>query len=341
MSKETKEIDVSDAPQPGSGSRRGPHEHVARCVPIDETGGKPDWYYPNTDPNIYLNTHCNIDCVFCSSVNENRLNSDDDIRRLILANKHTISFEGGEPTLSKDLPRWVRFAKDNGVRETVLCTNAAVFEKRERIEELVDAGLDVFNVNFPAHIDRLYDAITGTKGYFDRRVTAVKNLIEVAGGPKVRLHIVVNKFNYMILPDYARFVREEFPGIFFVEFNMIKVLGYVKQRHFLVPTLTEMEPHLLEAWKRLRRYGIRFMTDGFPLCYMPDFESDSIDAWKLARKDSRYINEKSQTPNCAGCSLAALCPGPRRDYVELHGDGELRPSRKDAGVLTKRLLQDG
>ncbi|NNN04455.1 MAG: radical SAM protein [Elusimicrobia bacterium] len=323
------------------GGTRGPLEHVERCVPLDESGGKPDWYYPETDPNIYLNTHCNIDCVFCSSVNEYRLTSDDDIRRLILANKHTISFEGGEPTLSKDLPKWVRFAKENGVRETVLCTNAAVFENTDRIEELVTAGLDVFNVNFPAHIDRLYDAITQTRGYFHRRVKAVKNLIETAGGAKVRLHVVVNKFNYKIMPDYARFVREEFPGIFFVEFNIVKVLGYVKQRKFLVPTLTDMEPYLLESWARLRRCGIRFMTDGFPLCATPGFEEDSIDAWKLARLERRYINEKAQTPRCTGCTLVELCPGPRRDYVLLHGDGELRPSRKSADALRRRLLRDG
>ena len=332
---------LSALPHPAAPAPRGPLERVPRCVPIDASGGQPDWYYPDTDPNIYLNDHCNIDCVFCSSVNEKRLHTEEEIRRLILANKHTVSFEGGEPTLSPDLVRWVRFAKDSGVRETVLCTNAAVFESRKRIEELVDAGLDVFNVNFPAHIDRLYDAITQTRGYFERRVGAVKNLIAVAGGPKVRLHVVVNKFNYKILPDYARFVREEFPGLFFVEFNMIKVLGYVKQRPFLVPSLTDMEPHLRECWTRLDRYGIRFITDGFPLCFMEGFESGSIDAWKMARAQSLYINEKARTSRCRGCSLEALCPGPRRDYVEIHGDAELRPSRRDAAALTAVLLRDG
>lgn len=320
---------------------RGPLTQVPRCVPLEGSGGGSDWYYPDSDPNVYLNDRCNIDCVFCSSVGEQRLHGDDEIRRLILANKHTVSFEGGEPTLSKDLARWVRFAKDSGVRETVLCTNAAVFERRERIQELLDAGLDVFNVNFPAHVARLYDAITQTRGYFSRRVKAVKNLVAVAGGARVRLHVVVNKFNYAIMPDYARFVREEFPGIFFVEFNMVKVLGYVKSRPFLVPALSDVEPFLLEAWSRLRRARVRFMTDGFPLCFTPGFEADSIDAWKLARGVGLYVNEKARTARCAGCSLAELCPGPRRDYVALRGDAELRPSRLAAGPLRERLLRDG
>lgn len=321
--------------------RRGPLERVPRCVPLEDGHPGSDWYYPDTDPNIYLNNHCNIDCVFCSSVNEERLHSDEEIRRLILANRHTISFEGGEPTLSKDLPRWIRFAKDNGVRETVLCTNGAVFESRERIQELVNAGLDVFNINFPAHIDGLYDAITQTRGYFDRRVQAIRNVIETAGGRRTRLHMVVNKFNYKILPGYARFVAANFPTLFFVEYNIVKVLGYVKGRTFLVSTLTDMEPYLLESWDILDRAGIRFMTDGFPLCFMPGHEKDSTDAWKLARGVTRYTNEKVRTARCAPCTLAALCPGPRRDYLELHGDAELRPSSKDAAKLKALLLKDG
>ena len=320
---------------------RGPEQRVRRCVTLDPATPVSEWYYPDTDPNIYLNDHCNIDCVFCSSVNEDRLHTDAEIRRLIELNKHTISFEGGEPTLSKDLPKWIRFAKDSGVRETVLCTNGAVFEKPERVQELVDAGLDVFNINFPAHIDRLYDAITQTKGYFDRRVGAIRNVIELAGGRRTRLHMVVNKFNYQTLPGYADFVIRRFPELFFVEFNMVKVLGYVKQRTFLVPRYPDMEPFLLEAWRRLRAAGIRFMTDGFPLCFHGGFEEDSIDAWKLARGEQKYINEKTRTARCAPCSLSSLCPGPRRDYLELYGDAELRPSAKAPEPLRLRLLRDG
>lgn len=329
------------AEKPDSAARRGPRQRVERCVPLDEKGFESEWYYPDMDPNIYLNDHCNIDCVFCSSVNEDRLHTDEEIKARIDANKHTISFEGGEPTLSKDLVKWVRYAKETGVRETVLCTNGGVFELKERVAELVDAGLDVFNINFPAHIDRLYDAITQTQGYFDRRVQAVRNVIEVAGGRRTRLHMVVNKFNYKILPDYARFVAKEFPSIFFVEYNIIKVLGYVKGRTFLVPKLSEMEPYLLESWDILTRHGIRFMTDGFPLCYMRGHEKDSTDAWKLARGETRYTNEKARTPRCEPCTLKDLCPGPRRDYAELHGDAELRPSALDPAPLKARLLQDG
>ena len=283
-------------------------------------------------PNIFLGSRCNHDCVFCSEGLQDKTQPPDVIRRVIAAKSDTLSIEGGEPTLSKDLETWVKLARKTGVRDIILCTNGVRFGDEAYVRRLCDAGITLFNVNFPAHQEKTFDAATGTQGQFAKRLAAYRALIDVAGGRRVRFNMVVHRLNYLLIPQYVRFVRARFPEIFYIEFNLVKVLGYVERRPYLVPRLADVMPGLLEAMRFMMRARMKFIVDGFPLCVMDGFEWAAIDPLKLYRGDSLYLDEKKKSPKCADCTHGSLCAGPREDYLALYGDGELRTMTKDSDV---------
>ncbi|MFA5139169.1 MAG: radical SAM protein [Elusimicrobiota bacterium] len=277
------------------------------------------------EPNVFLTDRCNQRCLFCSTSGEDRVQRAEEIEACILANRRTISLEGGEPALSRDLLKWIRFARGSGTKDIILCTNGAALGSERSTRRLLDAGVTLFNVNFPSHIERVFDLLTQTRGLFRSRVAGMRRLVRLAGGERVRLTLVVNRLNCDALEGYARFVRREFPGVFYIAMNWIKVKGRVKDRPYLVPRLSRVRPRLAEALDYCRRSAIRCLVDGVPLCLLEGYEEHSIDFDKLRRGDRTYLGEKAHARACRGCSLRGVCAGPRRDYLEMFGDGELRP----------------
>lgn len=289
------------------------------------------------EPIICITDACNQKCVFCSRGGYNPADTPARIKRLISTFKDSICVEGGEPSLSKNLLKWVAYAKAEGTRDIILVTNGYNLEKTSYVEALLKAGVTMFNVQIPAHNAKLFDVLTRTKNNFGKRVAAVKNLAAVAGGGKVRLTFVVNSLTARYLPQYAGFIAANFPEILYIEINMIKVLGHVKKRTWLVPRLADIKPDLLKAFRVFDRNGVKFLTDGFPLCATPGYEDRSIDTFKLGHgKGALYLGEKEQCGTCAKCTLRTICPGLRSDYLGLYGPAELKASRKDPSPIVKK-----
>lgn len=289
-------------------------------------------------PNIFLGSRCNHDCLFCSEGLVDKTQSPEEIQAVIAQAQDVLSIEGGEPTLSKDLEKWVLLARKKGVRDIILCTNGARFSDEAYVQRLCDAGITLFNVNLPAHEERLFNVLTRTSGQFSKRLAALRTLVAAAGGKRVRFNLVVNRLNCLVIPQYVHFVRERFPEIFYIEFNLVKVFGYVERRPYLVPRLSDAIPYLTRAMNSMTRAKMKFITDGFPLCHMEGHEDAAIDVYKRLFNDPLYMGEKTKTPKCAGCALGGICAGPRKDYVELYGDEELRPSRKDPQPIIDKIL---
>lgn len=290
------------------------------------------------EPIINLTVKCNQRCVFCSRGGMEIAYPPKRIKAVIAEFKDTVCFEGGEPTLAPDVFKWIRYAKANGVKDRVLVTNGFNLEKPEFAAKFLKAGVTMFSVSLPAHNAAVFNALTRTTGRFPYRVEAVRNLIRVAGGNRVRVTLVVNSVILRYLPDYARFILREFPGLFYVEINLVKALGNCNLHPWLVPSLKQAGPWLLKTFRILSEGGAHFITDGFPLCFMKGFEEHSIDAEMLARGvDKFFIGEKAQCPPCARCSLRRLCPGPRKDYADRFGWGELRPVKTPPGPILRKF----
>jgi sulfatase maturation enzyme AslB (radical SAM superfamily) len=279
-------------------------------------------------PIICLTAACNHRCLFCSRAGYLRADRPAKIRRLLAAGPRDVCLEGGEPMLAKDLPRWAAYARKKGVRDIILVTNGFGLYDRKKVLGLLKAGVTMFNVNLPAHTEKLFDLLTQTNGNFKRTVSAIGTLIAEAGPRAVRATFVINSANYKYLPDYAAFVVRAFPGLFYTEFNMVKELGAVTARNWLIPRLSAVQGPLLKACRVLSRAGRLFMVEGVPLCLMPGFEPHNIDTRLLVLAGTLSDTQKTHAEPCSGCSLKGLCAGPRKDYLELHGGSELKPSKK-------------
>ncbi|OGS49482.1 MAG: hypothetical protein A3J79_13365 [Elusimicrobia bacterium RIFOXYB2_FULL_62_6] len=289
------------------------------------------------EPIVCITGRCNQACIYCSRGGYDPRDSQRRIRRLINSFKDSICVEGGEPALARDLLAWVGYARKRGTRDIILVTNGSKLERTEFVRALLEAGITMFNVQLPAHNAKLFDLLTGTKNNFEKRAAAIKNLIAVAGGNRVRLTLVVNSPIGRFLPQYARFITRNFPGILYIEINMVKVLGSVEKRTWLVPRLADIGPGLLKAFEILDKGGVKFLTDGFPLCRTPGYEDRAIDTFKLAHaKGGLYLGEKKRGPACARCTLRKICPGLRADYLALYGPGELKASKKAPGPIIKK-----
>jgi len=101
-----------------------------------------------------------------------------------------------------------------------------------------------------------------------------------------------------------------------------------------------MEKYLYDGFGEFEKLNINFITDGIPLCYMKNYESHSIDAYKLIKGDTTHLGEKEKTKVCYKCSYNIICPGPRIDYVDLYGDRELKPFKKSPQAIIQRIKKE-
>lgn len=291
------------------------------------------------EPNVFLTAACNRRCVYCSAEGEDRAMSARDVREVLARRKGTLVFEGGEPLLTRRLEAWVREARAGGAKDIAVLTNGLNLTDRRRLA-LRRAGVDHFHFNFPSHIGKLYDPLTGTRGLFRRQTEAIK--AAAADGPEAAVLVcVLNSKNYRFLPAYVEFAAREFPGLFYIAFNFIKVKGAVKKRVWLVPKLGELSPYLRAALARARELGVNCLVDGVPLCFLRGFEAHSRDVTFLMRGDGVYLSEKERVPACSRCGLSSVCAGPRADYLALRGPAGFRAAPSGAAAPVKRMAARG
>lgn len=101
-----------------------------------------------------------------------------------------VSFSGGEPLLRPDLPKLVRHVKNKGLKATVV-TNGIILNK-DRTAELVDSGVDLFQVTLLAANQALHDGLEGGP-FFEKVVSSIAGLVNA--GAEVATSFVACKDN--------------------------------------------------------------------------------------------------------------------------------------------------
>lgn len=284
---------------------------------------------------IPVNRECNLNCLYCSSFYEKPASKEEIIKQ-ILNEKDQIVFTGGEPLLCKDLLRYIKLARMQGISEIELQSNGTLFYYNDVAKKLVKAGVTIFNIALPSHKKNICEQITQTKGLFEKRIVGIKNLLSL--GANVRITLVICTLNKDYLYDYAKFVYKNFPGIKILEFNTVKLRGRCLENKWLVPNLNELDDQLYKAMDFCDKKGLNLLVDGIPLCHMQGFEKYSVDLRKIiSAKLSRLHAEKEKAEECSKCSLNKLCLGLRKGYLELHGSKQVKPSNKDPDEIIRLL----
>ncbi|MCL4393596.1 MAG: PqqD family peptide modification chaperone [Chloroflexi bacterium] len=133
---------------------------------------------------IALTYRCNNRCTFCYASAPDRGQvpemTTQEIERVIdkivdQARVPTISFTGGEPTLRRDLPELIAYARAKNMR-TNLITNGIRCADAAFVERLRRAGLNSAQVSLEAADAGVHNRVVGNPHAYDKTVRGLKNL---------------------------------------------------------------------------------------------------------------------------------------------------------------------
>ncbi|HVE12484.1 MAG TPA: radical SAM protein [Elusimicrobiota bacterium] len=271
--------------------------------------------------HLPINEQCNIQCVFCSAAGRGGAFELPYLLSQVDADKTGhVQISGGDPLLKEPaelLELLVHCRKRKKIVE--FQTNAVLVPRYDKKRLRLIAGLvDFFNVNFSAHTPELDYEVTRTKGAFEARVEAVRMLLEL--GSTVRLNYIVHRANCAHAEDFVGFAAREMPGFSWIQFSYVKGMGRAKGDAGVMPRFREAAPALNAAMARCKALGIGFDVDHIPVCFVMDYKDHHVDYRKMrAGRSGVHISEKQKVAECDGCNLREVCPGPRRDYIELYG----------------------
>jgi radical SAM protein with 4Fe4S-binding SPASM domain len=151
---------------------------------------------------IALTYRCNNRCAFCYASAPDRgpcvpEMTTDEAERVIdkivtQAKVPTISFTGGEPTLRRDLPELIVYAKAKQMRVNLI-TNGIRCANAEFVAQLKRAGLDSAQVSLEAADAEVHNRVVGNLRAFDQTVQGIKNL--KAAGIHTHTNTTINQRN--------------------------------------------------------------------------------------------------------------------------------------------------
>lgn len=276
---------------------------------------------------------CNQICRFCwvnpSQEKPGTPRIESEIRHIIRKRIPKLGISGGEPTLEPQLPRYVALAKNGGVRQVELHTNAVRLTDPVLCLALRDAGLDVAYCTLLAPDAAVSDAITRTQGTFRKTVTGILNLM--THSIRAVAHCVIMADNYRLLPEFVRFVNSTFTygdTRLPITFSFVAPRDMQAMHDGIVPRFTDVVPYLDEALAVCSDLGIPFCAGeglkGIPPCALPFRD--------------RYMRQLHPPPPmnlvgsafvkktlCSDCIYDTTCFGVRRYYAEHYGLEEIRP----------------
>jgi len=276
---------------------------------------------------IHLFGRCNQKCVFCSypfdalSGKSPYLKSW--LKEISEMKPGLVQISGGEPLLADfaDLIKILAFCARSG-RRIELQTNGVLLSKLDQVRlkllvKALNSAKGYFNINFSAPRAALDRKITRTSGAFAARTKAVKNLLEL--GAKIRLTCVIFSLNYKEAEEIAAFAVKNFKGLSWLQFSFIKGIGRAEASRF-IPKYSSAAPYLMKALDLCVRKGLKCEVDHIPPCFLGRHHARNVDVKKMRFGiPGPHLAEKEKVPECEGCGFFKLCPGPRKDYIAVHG----------------------
>ena len=120
---------------------------------------------PPFHARIFLESHCNFNCVYCNpeavrqddKVITNR-EIEDFIAGAVSNGVRQIHYSGGEPTLRKGLAEIISFASSLGIRDQAMTTNGVLLPRF--MDKFIEAGLSRVNISIDSLNRETFFALT-------------------------------------------------------------------------------------------------------------------------------------------------------------------------------------
>ncbi len=304
-----------------------PQAQIARELVTHEVYRHPDG---STLPAaiVRINFRCNQSCHFCfvsthlPDPDPAAVEAEIDA---IAARRGALALSGGEPTLNPRLLDYIRRAKQAGVAEVELQTNATRLHRDELAARLAEAGLDRAFISLHGSTAATSDAVTDAPGTHAQSVLGIDALSRT--GVPVRLNFVLCETNYREFPGFVTQVAARWPRAAVNVSFVGPSTDLVPRTSALVPRYDDVMPFVSEGMRIAAASGLELggfdSMCGVPLCLVP---GDLRGFVQLADAQPGLSADEFVKPAaCAQCQLRSRCFGLRSGYAQLHGTDELRP----------------
>ncbi len=255
---------------------------------------------------IVTNETCNHRCRFCDARRDHERESvagpaaiRAQIDAAVAASAREVLLTGGEPTLRKDLPRIVAYARHRGIARVGLETNATRIDAATA-RALADAGLDLVRVHLPAWGAAL-DAITGERDGAARTDAALRHLADVGIGLEAAAPIVVD--NLAALPELPEAIADR------VQTLWLRPVWNAPDTS-AIATVAETATAIAATAAAARTVGLSVQLD--PAGWLPPCAFDRPS--RVAHLYGLNVGAAdrpahARAPACDGCRIADRCPG--------------------------------
>ncbi|HET7824826.1 MAG TPA: radical SAM protein [Anaeromyxobacter sp.] len=257
-----------------------------------------------------------------------------DVLRTERRRVRSVVFTGGEPTMRRDLPELVAYARELGYTTIQIQTNGRMFAHAGYARRLVECGATEFSPALHGHRPELHDHLTEAPGAFAQTVAGIRNL--KALGQLVLTNTVVTRSNYRHLPEIVRLLVSL--GVDQLQLAFVHPVGTAgAEFQAVVPRMELAAPYLAAALRLALDAGRRVYTEAVPPCVIPGYERCVVETLipRTAIYDAestiadytqyRLAEGKLKGPECPTCLHFAECEGPWREYPERYGWSEFRP----------------
>jgi MoaA/NifB/PqqE/SkfB family radical SAM enzyme len=185
----------------------------------------------------------------------------DDIKDCItsIGKKNWIALCGGEPTLHEEFLKIIDFIEDSGFTGTKLCTNGRTLSDLRLCDQLVDAGIRVYEVDpILGHNANLHNLYTRTEDSFEETILGIANLRsrEVF----VSARIVVTEQNFTFVEEMVDLVGSLLVDRIILSFDKSLIM------------IADAIPFVQRGIDLSMNNKIWIMTENIPLEWMKGYE---------------------------------------------------------------------
>jgi uncharacterized radical SAM superfamily Fe-S cluster-containing enzyme len=140
-----------------------------------------------------------------------------------------LQFSGGEPTIRKELPDFIRKAKELGFRHVEVNTNGLrLSQSVEYAKQLKEAGLSTVYLQFDGLTSDVYKFIRGVD-LLDIKMKAIENIRQAGIHSIVLVVTLVKGVNDHQIGDIIKFAKENFDVVRCVNVQPVSICGRIAQ----------------------------------------------------------------------------------------------------------------
>ena len=304
---------------------------------------------------IFVTDVCNNRCTYCATGWDNAEAARGALkhvpREVIRGHLETsfaggarrVLFQGGEPTVRRDLAELIADARAVGYEVTTVFTNARAAASPLGSRRLAEMGVTWFQVSIQGGTAEAHDASVAAPRAFSQTLEGTRRLIAL--GQRVKINGVLTRHLLDTLGEFAALMLELGPeevGLDVVRPSPAFAPGRASYAE-LLPPLSHYARALSEALVAMNRGGVVARLISCPPCLVPGAERfvseepaatvTQIPSGDFMHKLSQRRSLQVKAPECAGCAWNATCPGLFGAYVEQHGFKELRPARERVATV--------